>query len=154
MHVATQVARVNKTDPKVDDATITTIIELSLSVLQLNVTVFLSHVWKEIKTIEPKMRNITINLCRQFVQSHCASKWMLPATICVFNQTFYSSLSLFFRFTGRSLHVTSCALINPKWRRDRGLPEQLNQYGPLTDRPDYTYLDGRPTPLGVSTYLP
>lgn len=24
-----------------------------------------------------------------------------------------------------------------------------NAYGPLTDKPDYTFLDGRPTPLGM-----
>ncbi|XP_067000229.2 large ribosomal subunit protein mL52 [Anabrus simplex] len=34
------------------------------------------------------------------------------------------------------------------WRRKRGLPENPNTFGPLTNLPDFTYVDGRPTPLG------
>lgn len=33
------------------------------------------------------------------------------------------------------------------------MPENPNAFGPLTNLPDYTYLDGRPTPLGVSIPL-
>ncbi|KAG4071652.1 hypothetical protein HA402_011806 [Bradysia odoriphaga] len=39
--------------------------------------------------------------------------------------------------------------LNTKWREDRGLPINPNAHGPLTDLPDYTFMDGsRPTPLG------
>ncbi|XP_064641504.1 large ribosomal subunit protein mL52-like [Lineus longissimus] len=34
-----------------------------------------------------------------------------------------------------------------KWRIKHGLPRHPNAHGPLVDLPDYTYLDGRPTPL-------
>ncbi|XP_074646560.1 large ribosomal subunit protein mL52-like [Tubulanus polymorphus] len=35
-----------------------------------------------------------------------------------------------------------------KWRESHGLPSNHNQFGPLTDLPDWSYLDGRPTPIG------
>ncbi|KAJ6642223.1 39S ribosomal protein L52, mitochondrial [Pseudolycoriella hygida] len=36
-----------------------------------------------------------------------------------------------------------------KWREDRGLDKNPNAHGPLTDLPDYTFMDGnRLTPLG------
>ncbi|CAG4946596.1 unnamed protein product [Parnassius apollo] len=34
-----------------------------------------------------------------------------------------------------------------EWRVSRGLPINKNAEGILTDGPDYTFLDGRPTPL-------
>lgn len=34
------------------------------------------------------------------------------------------------------------------WRKQNRLETNPNKYGPLTNLPDYTYLDGRPTPLG------
>lgn len=39
------------------------------------------------------------------------------------------------------------------WRRNRRLPKNPTSTGPLTDLPDYTFTDGRPTPLGVSTFF-
>lgn len=39
--------------------------------------------------------------------------------------------------------------MNRKWRQERGLPNNPNAYGILTDAPDYTFLDGRPTPYGA-----
>lgn len=38
------------------------------------------------------------------------------------------------------------------WRMKRRLPKNPTSEGPLTDLPDFSYLDGRPTPLGVSKY--
>ncbi|RZC37732.1 deoxynucleoside kinase-like [Asbolus verrucosus] len=35
-----------------------------------------------------------------------------------------------------------------KWRQQRGLPLNPNACGVLTDSPDYSFLDGRPTPYG------
>ncbi|CAH0584511.1 unnamed protein product [Chrysodeixis includens] len=39
------------------------------------------------------------------------------------------------------------ALCLKEWREAQGLPRHRNAEGILTDAPDYTYLDGRPTPL-------
>lgn len=57
----------------------------------------------------------------------------------------------------RNFNCTS-ALEMKKWRSERGLPVNRNAEGILTDGPDYTYLDGRPTPLlvgnlGFSTFF-
>ncbi|KAK9877030.1 hypothetical protein WA026_016057 [Henosepilachna vigintioctopunctata] len=45
---------------------------------------------------------------------------------------------------------TSCSnnLIQ-KWRKERGLPINPNSYGVLTDGPDYSFQDNRPTPYGM-----
>ncbi|KAI5637479.1 39S ribosomal protein L52, mitochondrial [Phthorimaea operculella] len=39
------------------------------------------------------------------------------------------------------------AVSTKQWRVSRGLPKNKNAEGILTDGPDYTFLDGRPTPL-------
>lgn len=44
---------------------------------------------------------------------------------------------------------TSAALNDSRWREKHGLPQNPNVCGPLTDYPDYSYKDGRPTPYGV-----
>ncbi|KAH8254680.1 hypothetical protein KR032_011616 [Drosophila birchii] len=49
----------------------------------------------------------------------------------------------------RNIAVTAARSIDQKWRADKGLPENPNAFGPLTNMPDYTFLDGRTTPLGV-----
>lgn len=36
-----------------------------------------------------------------------------------------------------------------RWRNENGLPANRSSFGPLTNLPDYTFMDGRPTPLGV-----
>ncbi|XP_053606666.1 large ribosomal subunit protein mL52 [Plodia interpunctella] len=57
------------------------------------------------------------------------------------------------RFTNlinRHLNRTfsSTSVCNTKaWRVSQGLPVNRNAEGILTDGPDYTFLDGRPTPL-------
>lgn len=40
------------------------------------------------------------------------------------------------------------------WRRDRRMPKNPTSSGPLTDLPDYSFMDGRPTPLGVNEKTP
>ncbi|EDW46798.1 39S ribosomal protein L52, mitochondrial [Drosophila sechellia] len=50
----------------------------------------------------------------------------------------------------RSIALTATRAIDQKWRAAKGLPENPNAFGPLTNLPDYTYLDGRPTPLGAN----
>jgi hypothetical protein len=48
-----------------------------------------------------------------------------------------------------NFHV-SCRLGAGKlWRQKVGLPKLQTARGPLTDLPDYSFLDGRPTPLSV-----
>ncbi|XP_075978819.1 mitochondrial ribosomal protein L52 [Anticarsia gemmatalis] len=44
--------------------------------------------------------------------------------------------------------LSSTSVLNMKqWRVERGLSANKTAEGILTDTPDYTYLDGRPTPL-------
>lgn len=39
--------------------------------------------------------------------------------------------------------------MDKKWREENNLCKNPNAFGPLTNLPDYTFMDGRPTPLGV-----
>lgn len=55
-----------------------------------------------------------------------------------------------FFLTARNISCTSKLHLDQKWREERGLPANPNEFGPLTNLPDYTFLDGRPTPMGVS----
>ncbi|XP_017836626.1 39S ribosomal protein L52, mitochondrial [Drosophila busckii] len=48
----------------------------------------------------------------------------------------------------RQFTLSAARHIDQKWRAAKGLPENPNAFGPLTNLPDYTYLDGRTTPLG------
>ncbi|XP_044269818.1 39S ribosomal protein L52, mitochondrial [Tribolium madens] len=49
----------------------------------------------------------------------------------------------------RCFGTTQTIHLNQKWRQQRGLPLNPNSCGVLTDGPDYSFLDGRPTPYGV-----
>lgn len=54
----------------------------------------------------------------------------------------------------RNIQTTSIRVIDMKWREDRRLHRNPNAHGPLTDFPDYTFMDGdRCTPLGVSRLI-
>ncbi|EGI61563.1 PREDICTED: 39S ribosomal protein L52, mitochondrial [Acromyrmex echinatior] len=46
-------------------------------------------------------------------------------------------------------HQSCIQYINQRWRQKRGLTANPNTFGPLTNLPDYTFKDGRPTPLGI-----
>jgi len=48
----------------------------------------------------------------------------------------------------RFIHTSSSLKIDHKWRAKNRLSVNPNAEGPLTNLPDYTYMDGRPTPLG------
>ncbi len=53
----------------------------------------------------------------------------------------------------RNIQTTAIRVIDMKWREDRRLHRNPNAHGPLTDFPDYTFMnDDRPTPLGVSEF--
>lgn len=53
----------------------------------------------------------------------------------------------------RTFHVTGINM-DILWRQRRRLPKNITSAGPLTDLPDYSFVDGRPTPLGVSGHKP
>jgi hypothetical protein len=59
-------------------------------------------------------------------------------------------LGLFLR---NSFHTSKFTLLDQKWRDEKGLPANPNAEGPLTNLPDYTFMDGRPTPLGVIAFI-
>ncbi|XP_055917099.1 39S ribosomal protein L52, mitochondrial [Eupeodes corollae] len=61
----------------------------------------------------------------------------------------YSKVILNTGVISRSLSTTP-ALSDQHWREENGLPLNPNSYGPLTNLPDYSYVDGRPTPLGTN----
>lgn len=48
----------------------------------------------------------------------------------------------------RFFHVSAinCDIL---WRRNRRLPKNPTSSGTLTDMPDYSFIDGRPAPIGV-----
>jgi large subunit ribosomal protein L52 len=61
------------------------------------------------------------------------------------------SINLLFSVKNTRLISTSCAnYLDQNWRKTQRMPENPNVEGPLTNLPDYTFMDGRPTPLGVS----
>ncbi|XP_029175835.1 39S ribosomal protein L52, mitochondrial [Nylanderia fulva] len=46
-------------------------------------------------------------------------------------------------------HQSCVRYLDQKWRAKRKLTDNPNKFGPLTNLPDYTFKDGRPTPLGI-----
>ncbi|XP_026475752.1 39S ribosomal protein L52, mitochondrial-like [Ctenocephalides felis] len=60
------------------------------------------------------------------------------------------SLSQVYFLITRSKHKILKVGLNQEWRKQRDLPENPNRGGPLANLPDYTFLDGRPTPLGMN----
>nr|XP_012215919.1 PREDICTED: 39S ribosomal protein L52, mitochondrial [Linepithema humile] len=51
--------------------------------------------------------------------------------------------------TINGFHQSCVQHLNQKWREKRGLTSNPNTFGPLTNLPDYTFKDGKPTPLGI-----
>ncbi|ELT93178.1 hypothetical protein CAPTEDRAFT_201398 [Capitella teleta] len=49
--------------------------------------------------------------------------------------------------SSRSLSLSASCCVGRQWRMERGLPPKGNEYGPLTEIPDWSYADGRPTPI-------
>ncbi|GLH06183.1 39S ribosomal protein L52, mitochondrial [Gryllus bimaculatus] len=48
----------------------------------------------------------------------------------------------------RKFQTSALYCINRQWREGRGLPINPTSFGPLTNKPDFAYDDGRPVPLG------
>ncbi|XP_035679273.1 39S ribosomal protein L52, mitochondrial-like [Branchiostoma floridae] len=49
----------------------------------------------------------------------------------------------------RCLSTSAHLCSGQTWRESYGLPPRKNEYGPLTDLPDWTFADGRPAPMGT-----
>ncbi|KAM9837022.1 large ribosomal subunit protein mL52 [Aulostomus maculatus] len=50
------------------------------------------------------------------------------------------------RLSSRHFGTTCGAQGGQKWRLQHGLARSGSEYGPLTDRPDWSFADGRPAP--------
>ncbi|KAA0723144.1 39S ribosomal protein L52, mitochondrial [Triplophysa tibetana] len=48
--------------------------------------------------------------------------------------------------TTRQISSTCVTCAGNKWRLEHGLARSGSEYGPLTDRPDWSHADGRPAP--------
>lgn len=46
-------------------------------------------------------------------------------------------------------HQSCVQYLNQRWRQRHGLTTNPNAFGLLTNLPDYTFKDGKPTPLGI-----
>ncbi|CAL1677180.1 unnamed protein product [Lasius platythorax] len=46
-------------------------------------------------------------------------------------------------------HQSCVQYLNQRWREKHGLTANPNAFGLLTNLPDYTFKDGKPTPLGI-----
>ncbi|KAL6420482.1 hypothetical protein ACFW04_014466 [Cataglyphis niger] len=46
-------------------------------------------------------------------------------------------------------HQSCMRYLNQRWRKKCGLTVNPNAFSPLTNLPDYTFKDGKPTPLGI-----
>ncbi|KAM4049122.1 large ribosomal subunit protein mL52 [Anomaloglossus baeobatrachus] len=47
----------------------------------------------------------------------------------------------------RSLHINAWLCASQDWRIKHGFARSGSEYGPLTDLPDWSFVDGRPAPL-------
>ncbi|KAK9503041.1 hypothetical protein O3M35_011694 [Rhynocoris fuscipes] len=50
--------------------------------------------------------------------------------------------------SARSFTLGRCVYLDQQWREKKSLPANPNKQRELLDLPDYSYLDGRPTPYG------
>lgn len=68
-----------------------------------------------------------------------------------FDQIIYPTLTRKFKHVSVAARVFCSypVLFTKEWRVSKGLSINKNAEGILTDGPDYTFLDGRPTPLLV-----
>ncbi|EDW09174.2 39S ribosomal protein L52, mitochondrial [Drosophila mojavensis] len=72
------------------------------------------------------------------------TKMLKLSTLCLINPALITAQ--------RHVALSAVRCVDQGWRAAKGLPENPNAFGPLTNLPDYTYLDGRPTPLGSNQH--
>lgn len=96
---------------------------------------------------------------RYFEMPTTESRWdnlksslLNPNRVDIFKWHF-SCDSIVGMMSARAFHVTG-ANMDILWRQRRRLPKNITSAGPLTDAPDYSFVDGRPAPLGVSSRDP
>ncbi|XP_062501227.1 large ribosomal subunit protein mL52-like [Corticium candelabrum] len=56
------------------------------------------------------------------------------------------AVRLYAVFLSRSLSTCPVLCAGQKWRVSKGLARSGNEYGPLTDLPDWSYANGQPAP--------
>ncbi|XP_047351061.1 39S ribosomal protein L52, mitochondrial [Vespa velutina] len=71
---------------------------------------------------------------------------MLTTISKIFGRNNYTNLNILFN----KFHTSYIKLLQQDWRIKKGLTENPNAFGPLTNMADYSYKDGRPTPLGTN----
>ncbi|KAL0271307.1 UNVERIFIED_CONTAM: hypothetical protein PYX00_008440 [Menopon gallinae] len=54
--------------------------------------------------------------------------------------------------TGQKSFISTSGSCMIKWRYEQDIEPNPNRYGPLTQKPDYSFVDGRPVPIGVKAY--
>lgn len=92
------------------------------------------------------MNRLPVNLFRLSNVQQIPSKYQLQSVI--FTKKSFQLIICYLDVCSRAIHLSGINM-NIIWRRNRRLPKNPTQEGPLTDLPDYTFMDGRPTPLGV-----
>lgn len=96
-----------------------------------------------------KMNNLRNTLCISRVNSKCIRK--IESLETAQKSKLVSCTSLLFLISVLSRLFSGTPVLETKqYRLERGLSVHKNAEGVLTDGPDYTFLDGRPTPLLVS----
>lgn len=85
-----------------------------------------------------------------FLIEHIQSEYFIAVSSnqCGVNHNLLFVFEFISDVSKRQFHVTGLNF-DITWRRDRRLPKNPTSSGPLTELPDYTFMDGRPTPLGV-----
>ncbi|KAL2726945.1 hypothetical protein V1478_007223 [Vespula squamosa] len=68
---------------------------------------------------------------------------MLTTITKIFGRTNYTNWNIL----SNKFHTSYIKLLQQDWRKKKGLTENPNAFGPLTNMADYSYKDGRPTPL-------
>ncbi|XP_019851415.1 PREDICTED: 39S ribosomal protein L52, mitochondrial-like [Amphimedon queenslandica] len=53
------------------------------------------------------------------------------------------------RVNAAMIHTGGLAMVRGNWREKMGMSRTGTSYGPLTDIPDWSYVDGRPSPVTV-----
>lgn len=67
----------------------------------------------------------------------------------LFKKTYLKNLLILVKNVRLIYATRTPLLVDQKWRREKKLSLNPNKESPLTYLPDFTYMDGRSTPIGV-----